>query len=159
MKVFKFIYGILSILIIVCMTSCNDDILIENPDDIEFTLLCQDSDGNNLLNDNECLNNISVELGIQILIPRSGIEAGLSSSTTNLVYKESDDGNVSLTLGTFIGTVTQDRIFIINWSDGTSDEVRFVNNVEKKSGGYKVTRNYYLNGEEIPEPIISHTIK
>ena len=131
------------------LQSCgeDDEILTENPSDIEFALFYLE----------ECLNNISVELGSQILVPRSEKEIGLSSSTLNLVYKESSSGNITLTLGKFFGTAKLDLTFTINWSDGTSDEVRLVNIAEKKSGGYKLTRNYYLNGEPLNNPIIYHT--
>ena len=160
MKAIKSLYGLWVLLFIFAFgVSCgeDDEILTENPSDIEFALFYLDEEGNNVLNDKECLNNISVELGSQILVPRSEKEIGLSSSTLNLVYKESSSGNITLTLGKFFGTAKLDLIFTINWSDGTSDEVRLVNIAEKKSGGYKLTRNYYLNGEPLNNPIIYHT--
>lgn len=161
MKVVKCLYSLLvPVLFVALCVSCSDDdeVLTENPSDIEFALFCLDEEGNNMLNDKEYLNKISIDLGSQIFVPRSEKEIGLSSSTINLVYKESAGGNITLTLGKFLGTVKQDRTFTINWGDGTSDEVRFVNVAEKKSGGYKLTRNYYLNGEPIDNPIIYHTI-
>ena len=79
MKAIKSLYGLWVLLFIFAFgVSCgeDDEILTENPSDIEFALFYLDEEGNNVLNDKECLNNISVELGSQILVPRSEKEIG-----------------------------------------------------------------------------------
>lgn len=160
MKTIKSIIAVLTLVVFVIIgVSCNnvdDDILTENPSDITFAFYYTDKDGNNMLNDEECLNNISVVGNDHVYRLWSENDVMLSSNRTNLVYKESNNGNVTLTLGIFDGKGNYDIDFTINWGDGTIDVVRLVNIAEKKSGGYKLIREYYLNDVQIEAPIIHH---